>query len=747
MKRGLRSALAGIGLAVIASFSIVGGLQYLLSSKTTTVLAGGRDNQAWTFYQLSGEHQRLHVALLEAVTGTGSPNAALRRYEVFVSRLNIVNDGAYRAMFKDQPFYENAMAELGRFVSETDRLLERSPALNSEVLTELLHRMPALREPVQAMLLGINAEIAGDAAKRWAEINEMQRLTTLATVIQAALSLIFAGLAAWYIAQSIRSRRKLLQLTETLDLAKQDAEAASRAKSEFLANISHEIRTPLNGVMGLLGLLVDSRLAPEPQSHARSALRSAENLLTIVNDILDLSKLEAGRIVLESEDFLLTQPAEDVVSILHPKAQENGNELSYTIAPDTRLSLHGDVGRIRQVLFNLVGNAVKFTQQGNIHIRFSTTQPEPDSILLTVDVSDTGIGIPPEFIGRLFERFSQADGSTTRRYGGTGLGLAICRQLCLLLGGDIGARSEVGKGSTFTFTVKCRPGPDNAILSVPEPQPTLWETGPLRILVVDDVPVNRTLLTGLLARKQHMVDTATNGQEAVIAVAKAAPPYDLVLMDIQMPVMDGCSATEAIRALPSPLGKTRVIAVTAHAMAGDRERYIGVGMNDYVSKPVRPGDLFSAIDRVASELPAYPPASAPASGPPSPPPPPPSPPVDAFTATPLLDQGMLDQLHDCLDQEDLTDMFALFPGQARLQADEIDAAIANADPAAVKRAAHGMKGANANLGAQRIAAIAREIEVSAGDFEQAARLVALVRAQIAPTHEALGVQLKTEPAD
>jgi HPt (histidine-containing phosphotransfer) domain-containing protein len=195
------------------------------------------------------------------------------------------------------------------------------------------------------------------------------------------------------------------------------------------------------------------------------------------------------------------------------------------------------------------------------------------------------------------------------------------------------------------------------------------------------------------------------------------------------------------------LGKTRVIAVTAHAMAGDRERYIGVGMNDYVSKPVRPGDLFSAIDRVASELPAYPPASAPASGPPSPPTPPPSPPVDTFTATPLLDQGMLDQLHDCLDQEDLTDMFALFPGQARLQADEIDAAIANADPAAVKRAAHGMKGANANLGAQRIAAIAREIEVSAGDFEQAARLVALVRAQIAPTHEALGVQLKTEPAD
>ena len=201
----------------------------------------------------------------------------------------------------------------------------------------------------------------------------------------------------------------------------------------------------------------------------------------------------------------------------------------------------------------------------------------------------------------------------------------------------------------------------------------------MHILVVDDVPVNRTLLTSLLTRKQHMVETATNGQEAVTAVSKANPPYDLVLMDIQMPVMDGCSATEAIRALPEPLGDTQVIAVTAHAMAGDRERYIGAGMNDYVSKPVRPGDLFSAIHRVMSRLPAHPEAK----DTPLPDPKPPSQ-DDLLAATPLLDQSMLNQLHDCLDPEDLTDMFDLFPGQARLQADEIDAAIASGDPVAVK---------------------------------------------------------------
>jgi HPt (histidine-containing phosphotransfer) domain-containing protein len=218
-------------------------------------------------------------------------------------------------------------------------------------------------------------------------------------------------------------------------------------------------------------------------------------------------------------------------------------------------------------------------------------------------------------------------------------------------------------------------------------------------------------------------------------------------MDIQMPVMDGFSATEAIRALPAPLGDTRVIAVTAHAMAGDKERYIGAGMNDYISKPVRPGDLFSAIDRVLSKH--HP--SAPAEAPPPPNPEPPSPeppsPDDPFAATPLLDQEMLDQLHDCLDAEDLIDMFGLFPSQATHQADEIDAAIAGADPVAVKRAAHGMKGANANIGAQRIAVIAREIELNAANFEQVARLVTLVRAQIEPTCKALNAQVAAPPAD
>ena len=726
MTRGLRAALAGLGLAVVVSFSIVGALQYALSDKTVGVLAGGTDNQAWAFFQLGTEHHRLHVALLEASAGINDAAAAEGRYEVFVSRLNIVRGGTYRQIFTGRAFYDGAIGELGRFVDETDALVTARGGFDGTVVAELLVRLPRLREPIQSMMLGITSVSAGEAAQRWTEITEMQRLATTATVIQAVLCAGFAGLAGWYILQSSRSRRELLQLTGTLNQAKQDAEAASRAKSEFLANISHEIRTPLNGVMGLLGLLVDSRLPPEPRAHASSALRSAENLLTIVNDILDLSKLEAGRIEVEAVDFLLTQPAEDVISILHPAAQEKGNELAYAIEPDARISLRGDVGRIRQILFNLVGNAVKFTHGGRIHIRFAT-RPEEGSggLILAVDVQDTGIGIPEEFLGRLFERFSQADGSTTRRYGGTGLGLAICRQLCLLQGGDITVRSEVGKGSTFSFTVRCQPGPDIVEAPLPDPAPEAVDHGPLRLLVVDDVEVNRTLMDSLLTRRGHSVELATNGAEAVAAVAGADAPFDLVLMDIQMPVMDGCSAAEAIRTLPPPFGPTPIVAVTAHAMAGDRERYLASGMNDYVSKPVRPAELFAAIERVMSKLPApVPQAPAPAA-------------PDDLAETPLLDQTMIEQLQDCLDAEDLMDMLGLFPGQARIQADEIEAAIATGDAGAVKRAAHGMKGANANLGARRLSAIARAIEVNAADPAEAARLLALAREQIEPTRLAL----------
>ncbi|EWY41415.1 histidine kinase [Skermanella stibiiresistens SB22] len=740
MTRGLRAALAGLGLAVIVSFSIVGALQYVLSNKTTGVLAGGTDNQAWAFFQLATEHQRLQVALLEVSAGVGDPAAAERRYEVFVSRLNIVRAGTYKQMFIGKAFYDSGIAELARFVDETDALAGASGGFDATVVAALLDRVPSLREPIQAMMLGIIGVSANEAARRWTEITAMQNLATLATVIQAALCAIFAALAGWYILQSSRSRRELLRLTETLNIAKQGAEAASRAKSEFLANISHEIRTPLNGVMGLLGLVVDSDLTGETGSHASSALRSAENLLTIVNDILDLSKLEAGRIEVETEDFLLTQPAEDVVSILHPKAQQNGNELAYTVDPGTTLSLRGDVGRIRQILFNLVGNAVKFTQNGRIGIRFST-QPLDGALMLVVEVSDTGIGIPEEFLAHLFERFSQADGSTTRRYGGTGLGLAICRQLCLLQGGDITVRSEVGKGSTFTFTIRCQPGPDIAETVAESPAETPAEAigrSPLHILVVDDIDVNRTLMLALLTRRHHTVEIATNGAEALAAVIAAETPHDLVLMDIQMPVMDGCSATEAIRTLPDPAGGIPIIAVTAHAMAGDRERYIAAGMNDYVSKPVRPADLFAAIERVMGKPTDQPAPLATAPSPHSAPP-------DDLADLPLLDQTMLDQLRDCLDPEDLSDMLGMFPDQARIQAGEIEAANAADDPAAVKRAAHGMKGANANLGAHRLSAIARAIEVNAADPAEVTRLVTLARAQIEPTRRALGEQFLPAP--
>ena len=404
------------------------------------------------------------------------------------------------------------------------------------------------------------------------------------------------------------TERKRVQTT--LIEAKDAAEEANRAKSHFLATMSHEIRTPLNGMLGMAGVLRDTELDDQQGNYVDTIRESGDTLLAIINDILDFSKLESGALVLESVNFTLADIVDDVVELMRPEAQDKGVAFEVEVSPNVPRSVRADPGRLRQVLMNLVSNAIKFTERGSASVAVDLIGETEDRATVRFSVRDTGIGISPEGQAKLFNRFSQVDSSSSRRFGGTGLGLAICKQLCEAMNGDIGLDSTVGTGSTFWLTLSLGKANQGAAPERSDPAKTAHSdparTGkPLRILVAEDNPVNQRVITAMLAKTGHRIDLVNNGVEAVNAVRDIA--YDLVLMDIQMPEMDGIAATKTIRAFPDERRRVPIIAVTANAMKGDRERYLANDVNDYVPKPIDPARLLAAIASVCGLVAPAPP--------------------------------------------------------------------------------------------------------------------------------------------
>ncbi|HKX42209.1 MAG TPA: ATP-binding protein [Burkholderiaceae bacterium] len=707
---------------LLAAFVGVGVVQWQQLRLLNSTVRYDSDNIVWSFYQVDYELTRLQYVLAD---GARDPARADRdalqlRYDIFVSRISQIEPERTAPHVPSATIQTDTIARLRAFVADADAYLGPQPtqALDATALRWLSGRLDMLRRPVHELALWGNEAIGAQTAARNAVVRQQNRIALGLALFQALLTIVFAVIVVRQLRALEGRGHALEQLAHRLHGAHHDAEAASRTKTAFLANMSHELRTPFQGMLGMLALLRESPLTPQQSAQLRTATESANHLLGLLNDVLDASTLEGGHLRLFPQPTSLVRLLDEVESAMSGPALDKGLELKVTRAADVPDTVEADAKRLKQILFNLTSNAVKFTDRGSVTLQVRVGGGTTSRLMLLFEVSDTGIGMDRATIARLFQRFSQGDDSTSRRFGGTGLGLEISRGIAQLMGGDIDVVSEPGAGSRFTLRVAL---PVRAPQASPTPAPALQlsHTPPLRVLVVDDHPVNRDYMQALLTHFGHSATLRTNGREAVDAVADGA--FDIVLMDLHMPLMDGFDAARAIRQLPAPAGRVTIVALTADAFRETREAAKHVGMNDFLAKPIQPSDLAECLARFFA----------------TPAPPAPTAPADSIAwIDPLRADAAFSALAPGLHSKVLACFFDDADESGAVST--LLASLASADHARAVSSAHAMRGAALTLGLKRLAETAQAIEaLDAASFEAlAADLHERVHTEVSASHNA-----------